>query len=156
MPEQDTSAKTKEYYLDTPQQNCGFFLKGSGNYDWGMKNRLARIFDPASGKTVMLAFDHGYFQGPTTGLERIDVTIRPLAPYADALMCTRGVLRTLINPESPNAVVLRASGGPSILKDLSDERVAVDVEDALRLNVSAVAVQVFIGGEPTRRSRSST
>ena len=146
MPELDTSAKTKEYHLDTPQQNCGYFLKGSGSYDWGMKNRLARIFDPASGKTVMLAFDHGYFQGPTTGLERIDVTISPLAPFADALMCTRGVLRTLINPESPNAVVLRASGGPSILKDLSDERIAVDVEDALRLNVSAVAVQVFIGG----------
>ena len=146
MPELDTSAKTKDYFLDTPQQNCGYFLKGSGSYDWGMKNRLARIFDPASGKTVMLAFDHGYFQGPTTGLERIDVTISPLAPHADALMCTRGVLRTLINPESPNAVVLRASGGPSILKDLSDERIAVDVEDALRLNVSAVAVQVFIGG----------
>ena len=81
MPELDTSAKTKEYHLDTPQQNCGYFLKGSGSYDWGMKNRLARIFDPASGKTVMLAFDHGYFQGPTTGLERIDVTISPLAPY---------------------------------------------------------------------------
>jgi 3-hydroxy-5-phosphonooxypentane-2,4-dione thiolase len=146
MPEQDTSTKTKEYYLDTPQRNCQYFLKGSGSYDWGMKNRLARIFDPRSGKTVMLAFDHGYFQGPTTGLERIDVTISPLEPYADALMCTRGVLRTLINPEAPNAVVLRASGGPSILKDLSDERLAVDVEDALRLNVSAVAVQVFIGG----------
>lgn len=146
MPELDTSTKIKEYYLDTPQQNDNYFLKGSGSYDWGMKNRLARIFDPTSGKTVMLAFDHGYFQGPTTGLERIDVTIRPLAPFADALMCTRGILRTLINPESPNAVVLRASGGPSVLKDLSDERIAVDVEDALRLNVSAVAVQVFIGG----------
>jgi putative autoinducer-2 (AI-2) aldolase len=146
MPEQDTSAKTKEYYLDTPQECDRFFLKGSGNYDWGMKNRLARIFNPASGKTVMLAFDHGYFQGPTTGLERMDVTIRPLAPHADALMCTRGALRTLMNPEVPQAVVLRASGGPSILKDLSDERVAVNVEDALRLNVSAVALQVFIGG----------
>lgn len=146
MPELDTSAKTKEYFLDTPQQCDRYFLKGSGSYDWGMQNRLARIFNPASGKTVMLAFDHGYFQGPTTGLERIDVTISPLAPYADALMCTRGILRSLISPESPNAVVLRASGGPSILKDLSDERPAVDVEDALRLNVSAVAVQVFIGG----------
>lgn len=146
MPEQDISSKTKEYHLDIPQRNCQYFLKGSGSYDWGMKNRLARIFDPASGKTVMLAFDHGYFQGPTTGLERIDVTINPLTPFADALMCTRGVLRTLMNPELGNAVVLRASGGPSILKDLSDERIAVDVEDALRLNVSAVAVQVFIGG----------
>jgi len=147
MAEMDLSTKTKEYFLDTPQKNDNFFLKGSNNYDWGMKNRLARIFNPASGKTVMLAFDHGYFQGPTSGLERIDMTIKPLVPYADALMCTRGILRSLINPESNNSVVMRASGGPSILKDLSNEQIAVDVEDALRMNVSAVAVQVFVGGE---------
>ena len=147
MAEMDLSTKTKEYFLDTPQQNDNFFLKGSNNYDWGMKNRLARIFNPASGKTVMLAFDHGYFQGPTSGLERIDMTIKPLVPFADALMCTRGILRTLINPESNNSVVMRASGGPSILKDLSNEQIAVNVEDALRMNVSAMAVQVFIGGE---------
>lgn len=152
MAEMDLSTKTKEYFLDTPQQNDNFFLKGSNNYDWGMKNRLARIFNPASGKTVMLAFDHGYFQGPTSGLERIDMTIKPLVPYADALMCTRGVLRSLINPESNNSVVMRASGGPSILKDLSNEQLAVNVEDALRMNVSAMAVQVFIGGECETRT----
>ena len=146
MPEMDQSTKIKEYFLDTPQKNDTFFLKGSNNYDWGMKNRLARIFNPASGRTVMLAFDHGYFQGPTTGLERIDMTIAPLVPYADALMCTRGILRSLINPESNNSVVMRASGGPSILKDLSNEQIAVNVEDALRMNVSAMAVQVFVGG----------
>jgi len=95
---------------------------------------------------VMLAFDHGYFQGPTSGLERIDMTIKPLVPYADALMCTRGILRSLINPASNNSVVMRASGGPSILKDLSNEQIAVNVEDALRMNVSAMAVQVFVGG----------
>jgi len=147
MAEIDFSTKTKEYFLDSPQKNDNFFLKGSNNYDWGMKNRLSRIFNPASGKTVMLAFDHGYFQGPTSGLERIDMTIKPLVPYADALMCTRGILRSLINPESDNSVVMRASGGPSILKELSNEQIAVDVEDALRMNVSAVAVQVFVGGE---------
>lgn len=152
MAEMDLSTKTKEYFLNTPQQNDNFFLKGSNNYDWGMKNRLARIFNPASGKTVMLAFDHGYFQGPTSGLERIDMTIKPLVPYADALMCTRGILRTLINPESNNAVVMRASGGPSILKDLSNEQIAVNVEDALRMNVSAMAVQVFVGGECETRT----
>jgi putative autoinducer-2 (AI-2) aldolase len=146
MPEMDQSTKIKEYFLDTPQKNDNFFLKGSNNYDWGMKNRLARIFNPVSGRTVMLAFDHGYFQGPTTGLERIDMTIKPLVPYADALMCTRGILRSTINPESNNSVVMRASGGPSILKDLSNEQIAVNVEDALRMNVSAVAVQVFVGG----------
>jgi len=146
MAEQDFSKKEKNYYTDIPQKSEAFFLKGSNAYDWGMKNRLARIFNPRSGKTVMLAFDHGYFQGPTTGLERVDVTIRPLIPHADALMLTRGILRSIIEPSVTNSVVMRSSGGPSILKDLSDERIAVDMEDALRMNVSAVAVQVFIGG----------
>lgn len=147
MAEHDLSEKRKEYFLDIPQKNDTFFLKGSSGYDWGFRNRLARIFNPKSGRTVMLAIDHGYFQGPTTGLERIDVTIKPLVPFADALMCTRGVLRSIINPESGNPVVMRASGGPSILKDLSNEQIAVNMEDALRMNVSAVAVQVFVGGE---------
>jgi 3-hydroxy-5-phosphonooxypentane-2,4-dione thiolase len=147
MAEHDQSDKRKEYFLDIPQKNDTFFLKGSSGYDWGFRNRLARIFNPKSGRTVMLAIDHGYFQGPTTGLERIDVTIKPLVPFADALMCTRGILRSVINPESGNPVVMRASGGPSILKDLSNEQIAVNMEDALRMNVSAVAVQVFVGGE---------
>ncbi len=147
MPEADVSKKEKNFYADIPQKNELFFLKGSNNYDWGMKNRLARIFNPASGRTVMLAFDHGYFQGPTTGLERVDISILPLAPYADALMLTRGILRSIIPPSTQKAVVMRASGGPSILKELSNEQIAVDMEDAVRMNVSAVAVQVFVGGE---------
>ena len=94
----------------------------------------------------MLAIDHGYFQGPTTGLERVDVTILPLAPYADALMCTRGILRSTIPATHRGGVVIRASGGPSILKELSNETTAVDLDDAARMNVHAVAVQAFIGG----------
>lgn len=147
MPEADTSSKKKEYFPEIPQKNDLFFLKGSNNLDWGMKNRLSRIFNPASGKTVMLAFDHGYFQGPTTGLERIDISILPLALHADALMLTRGILRSVIPPSTQKAVVMRASGGPSILKELSNENIAVSMDDALRMNVSAVAVQVFVGGE---------
>lgn len=147
MPEVDDAKGAKDYGLDIPQKSEVFFLKGSNSYDWGMKNRLARIFSSDSGKTVMLAFDHGYFQGPTTGLERVDLTIVPLTPYADALMCTRGILRTVIPASCAKAVVMRASGGPSILKELSNEEIAVDMEDALRLNCAAVAVQVFIGGE---------
>ena len=112
-----------------------------------MKNRFARIFQAGSGKTVMLAIDHGYFQGPTTGLERVDVSILPLLPYTDTLMLTRGILRSVIPPTFTRGTVLRATGGPSILKELSNEQIAVDIEDALRLNVSALAVQVFIGGE---------
>src|SRR5437870_10320136 len=112
-----------------------------------MQNRLARVFSPTSGRTVMLAIDHGYFQGPTAGLERVDVNIVPLLPHATALMCTRGILRTTVPAAFANGVVLRASGGPSILKELSNEQLAVDIEDAARLNVAAMAVQVFIGGE---------
>jgi 3-hydroxy-5-phosphonooxypentane-2,4-dione thiolase len=151
MPEAD-ARDDKNFYEDVPARTEGFFLKGSGSYDWGMKNRLARIFRPESGRTVMLAVDHGYFQGPTTGLERIDLDIVPLLPEADALMCTRGALRSMIPPADGSPVVLRASGGPSILKELSDERIAVDIEDAVRLGVSAVAVQVFVGGQHETQS----
>lgn len=145
MPEADKEGK--QFYQDIPQKSDGFFLKGSNSLDWGMKNRLSQIFNPESGRTVMLAVDHGYFQGPTTGLERIDLNILPLAPYADTLMLTRGILRSTVPPSYKKGIVMRASGGPSILNELSNENIAVDMEDAIRMNVSAMAVQVFIGGE---------
>ena len=112
MADLDTLKDTKDYHLDIPARNEPFFLKGAGALDWGMQNRLSRIFNPRSGRTVMLAIDHGYFQGPTSGLERIDVNIVPLLPYADALMLTRGILRTTIPPAFGRGVVMRASGGP--------------------------------------------
>ncbi|MHB9024938.1 MAG: 3-hydroxy-5-phosphonooxypentane-2,4-dione thiolase [Armatimonadota bacterium] len=146
MPEAD-AREEKNFYLDIPQTNEVFPLKGCNNLDWGLKNRLSQIFDPRTGKTVMLAIDHGYFQGPTTGLERVDVNILPLAPYADTLMLTRGILRSIIPPTFSRGIVLRASGGPSILKELSNEQLALDIEDAIRLNAAAMAVQVFVGGE---------
>ena len=151
MPETDTR-DDKNFHEDIPAPDPGFFLKGSAGYDWGMRNRLARIFRPSSGRTVMLAIDHGYFQGPTSGLERVDLGIVPIAPYADALMLTRGILRSTVPAAHQGGIVMRASGGPSILKELSDERLAVDVEDAVRMNVHAVAVQVFVGGEHETRS----
>ena len=144
----DTDAKdTKNYYLDVPPRNEAFFLKGSNALDWGMQNRLARIFRPDTGRTVMLAIDHGYMQGPTSGLERVDVSIVPLLPYSDALMLTRGVLRSTIPSSYGRGIVLRASGGPSILKELSNEQLAVDLDDAVRLNVAALAVQVYVGAD---------
>ncbi len=152
MADLDDVKETKNYYADIPQKSKAFFLKGSNSLDWGMKNRLARIFNPDTGRTVMLAIDHGYFQGPTTGLERVDLSILPLVPNADTLMLTRGILRTIIPPSTSNSIVLRVSGGTSILKELSNEEIAVDIEDAVRLNVSAMAVQVFIGGEFERQS----
>src|ERR1700728_2966699 len=133
MPEADTGNE-KNFHEDVTVSNEGFFLKGANAYDWGMKNRLARIFRPDTGRTVMLAIDHGYFQGPTSGLERVDLGIVPIAPYADALMLTRGALRSTIPPAYHGGIVMRASGGPSILSDLSNERIAVDLEDAVRMN----------------------
>jgi 3-hydroxy-5-phosphonooxypentane-2,4-dione thiolase len=152
MPDTENLKESKQYFTEIPQKTDGFFLKGCGSLDWGMKNRLARIFNPESGRTVMLAIDHGYFQGPTTGLERVDLTILPLVPYADTLMLTRGILRTVIPPSTSKSIVLRVSGGTSILKELSNEDIAVDIEDSARLNVCAMAVQVFIGGEHERES----
>ncbi|HJP19926.1 MAG TPA: 3-hydroxy-5-phosphonooxypentane-2,4-dione thiolase, partial [Alphaproteobacteria bacterium] len=133
-------------------RNEAFFLKGSGALDWGMQNRLARIFNPQSGRTVMLAFDHGYFQGPTTGIERIDLQIVPLIPHADVLMCTRGALRSSIPASTTKPIVLRCSAGQSILTELSNELVGVDINDALRLNAAAMAAQVYIGGEHEHKS----
>ena len=152
MADVDGMGENKDFHLDVPARSEPFFLKGSNSLDWGMQNRLARIFNPRSGRTVMLAFDHGYFQGPTTGLERIDVRIVPLAPHADALMLTRGTLRSTIPSSVHNGIVLRASGGPSVLKELSNEQIAVDIEDAMRVNASAMAVQVFVGGERETQS----
>jgi 3-hydroxy-5-phosphonooxypentane-2,4-dione thiolase len=151
MPEADKEGE--RYQADRPQTAPGFFLKGSHQLDWGMRNRLARTFNPVTGRTVMLAVDHGYFQGPTTGLERIDLSIVPLLPQCDALFCTRGILRSLIPAEAQKPMVLRASGGPSILREeLSDEEIAMDMEDAVRLNAAGVGIQVFIGGAHETRS----
>src|SRR6266700_7217809 len=152
MPDVDDVQDGKNYHIGVPAQGNVFFLKGSNSLDWGMKNRLARIFNPASGRSVMLAFDHGYFQGPTTGLERIDLSIVPLIPYADVLMCTRGALRSVIPPSATNAVVLRCSGGQSILTELSREAIAVDIEDAIRLNAAAITTQIYIGAEYEHQS----
>jgi len=152
MADMDELKEEKKFFADIPQKTEGFFLKGSNSLDWGMKNRLARIFNPESGRTVMLAIDHGYFQGPTTGLERIDLNILPLTPYADTLMLTRGILRSIVPPSITKSIVLRVSGGTSILKELSNEEIAVDIEESIRLNVCAMAVQVFIGGEYEKES----
>ena len=147
MADVDHVKEGKQFHVDVPAVSESFFLKGSNSLDWGMKNRLSNIFNPDTGRTVMLAIDHGYFQGPTTGLERIDVNILPLLPYSDTLMLTRGILRSIVPPTYTRGIVMRSSGGPSILKELSNEQLAVDIEDVIRLNCAAMAVQVHIGGE---------
>ncbi|HWB03311.1 MAG TPA: 3-hydroxy-5-phosphonooxypentane-2,4-dione thiolase [Verrucomicrobiales bacterium] len=174
MADLDGQKKNKEFFTSTPQETPGFFLKGSHQYDWGLKNRLSRVFNPKSGNTLMLAFDHGYFQGPTTGLERVDQTILPLEPYADCLMLTRGIQRSIIPASTQKAIALRASGGTSMISPMSDwegeyngsplklghpgyeplsnESIACSMEEAIRLNACVLAVQVFIGSEHERQT----
>ena len=147
MPDHDDLTEGERFQTHVPARPHMNQLKGAGALDWGMQSRLARVFAPGTNRTVMLAIDHGYFQGPTTGLERVDLSIVPLLGYADALMTTRGMVRSTVPPTSGVPIVLRASGGPSVLRELSNEQIAVAMEDAGRLNAAAVAVQVFIGGE---------
>lgn len=114
--------------------------------DWGLQNRLSRILRPATGRTVMLAADHGYFLGPTRKLEVPRKTLEPLLPYADAVMVTRGIVRTSIDPGSSIPIVLRVSGGASVLnEDLSREAITTSMREALHLNASAVALSIFVG-----------
>ena len=123
------------------------------NMDWGKSNRLARIFP--DGKTLMLAADHGYFMGPTTKLENPRQTLMPLIPHVDALMTTRGVIRNCISSHSNVPVVLRVSGGPTMAREprrLEDEWLTTSIEDALRLNACAVALQTFSGTDYESRT----
>ncbi len=113
---------------------------------WGLQNRLARIIRPTDGHTVMLAADHGYFLGPTHKLEIPRKTLEPLLPHADAVMVTRGVVRTSIDPGANVPIVLRVSGGASVLnEDLSNEKITTSMKEAIRLNASAVALSIFVG-----------
>ncbi|MDR1612107.1 MAG: 3-hydroxy-5-phosphonooxypentane-2,4-dione thiolase [Planctomycetota bacterium] len=149
MADKDGLKAEKNYHLDVPFANQGgFHVKGANSLDWGMKHRLANIFNPKSGNTVMFAFDHGYFMGSVSGLERLDLAIPPLLPHLDVLMGTRGALRACVPPECRKAIALRTTSGSSMLDDdLSHEVIAVDIEDAIRLNADCMAVQTFIGAD---------
>ena len=123
------------------------------NMDWGMSNRLSRMIKPSTGRSVMLAADHGYFMGPTHKLENPRRMLEPLLPYADTVAVTRGVLRTSIDPKWDTPILLRVSGGASVLKeDLSDEEITTSMQDAVRLNVSAVAISIFVGTAHEKQS----
>jgi len=123
--------------------------------DFGMKNRLSRIINPKTGKTVMLAVDHGYFQGPTTGLRDLRKTVAPLIPHADCLFITRGMIRTSVDPRSDVPICLRVSGGPSILGELSNEDITTSIEESIRLNASGVGMSIFVGAKNEDRTISN-
>jgi putative autoinducer-2 (AI-2) aldolase len=139
----------KNYHADVPfKTNGNFHVKGAANLDWGMKKHLTNIFNPKSGNTVMFAFDHGYFMGSVSGLERLDILIPQLIDHIDVLMATRGALRTCVKPNFRKGIALRVSAGSSMINDdLSHELVSVDIEDAIRMNADCMAVQTFIGAD---------
>ncbi|MFH0977616.1 MAG: 3-hydroxy-5-phosphonooxypentane-2,4-dione thiolase [Spirochaetota bacterium] len=130
----------------------GKYIKGAENLDWGIKNRLSRLIKP-DGHCFFLPIDHGYFQGPTRCLERPAETIEELLPYADGLFVTRGVLRSSIDAHLNTPVILRVSGGTSVIgKDLANEVITTSVEDIIRLNVAAVGVSIFVGTDYEKES----
>ncbi len=115
--------------------------------DWGKKNRLSRLIK-SDGHCMFLPIDHGYFQGPTSKLEKPGETIAPLIPFADGLFVTRGVLRACVDPDNSPPVILRVSGGPSVIgKDLANEAIVTSIQDTLRLNVAAVGMSIFVGSD---------
>jgi len=146
MAEASGNIVPKNYHLDVKQKSKSFHVKGMDHVDWGMKDRLSRIFNPKSGNTVMLAFDHGYLMGSTSGLERLDIVIPSLAEDVDVFMGTRGGIRTCVPPNFNKAVALRCSAGSTVaVDDVTHEIIGVDIEDAIRLNASCMAVQTFVG-----------
>lgn len=146
MADNDSVQEGKDYGIGVPQKTEGYFLKGSAHLDWGMKDRLSRVFNPKSGNTVMLAFDHGYIMGPTSGLERLDLSIVPLLEYCDCIMCCRGALRSVVPPTFNKPISLRYSAGSTILTYLNDECI-MDIEEAIRLNASLLAIMVAVGDQ---------
>src|SRR5256712_8125718 len=124
--------------------------------DWKVRSGLAGLTRPSTGHAVMLAVDHGYFMGPTHKLEEPRKTIEPLLPYADAIMCSRGVLRTSVDPKTSVAIVLRVSGGASVIgESLTNEATTTSFKDAIRLNVAAVALSIFVGTQHEHQTLKS-
>ncbi|MFI3330195.1 MAG: 3-hydroxy-5-phosphonooxypentane-2,4-dione thiolase [Rikenellaceae bacterium] len=144
MADLDDLRDGSRFSVGVPVAKQSFHVKGADNLSWGMKDRLTRIFDKESGKSVLLAFDHGFIMGPTSGLERIDLNITPLMPYADTLMCTRGILNSTVPADTNKPICLRADAGSTLLTDLNNN-VLYAMEDAVRLNASCVAVMLAIG-----------
>lgn len=146
MADKEGNKLAKDYHVGVVAENKPFHVKGMEHADWGMKDRLSRIFRPDTGHTVMLAFDHGYIMGSTAGLERLDLVVPQLAADVDVLMATRGALRTCVPPTFNKGIALRCTAGGSVLDDdMSHEVIGVDIEDAVRMNATCMAVQTFVG-----------
>lgn len=154
MADKDGNKLAKDFHLDQAPSAEGFYVKGLNHCDWGMKNRLSKVFNRKSGNTVMLAFDHGYIMGPTAGLERLDIVIPPLVEDVDVLMATRGALRACIPPEVNKALCVRNTYDSSVLYDDMSigGGIACDIENIIRMNADVIACQTFIGAPGEKNS----
>lgn len=154
MADSEGNKLAKDYHLDIPAAVEGFPIKGAGHCDWGMKNRLTRLFNPKSGNTIMLAFDHGYIMGPTAGLERLDIVIPPLMDDVNVLMATRGALKSCISPATKAAKCIRVTYDSSVVMEemSAGGGISCDIENAIRMNADCMAVQTFIGAPGESRS----
>jgi putative autoinducer-2 (AI-2) aldolase len=154
MADEQGNKISKDYHIGETAENPPFFVKGNAHYDWGLQNRLARIFNPVTSNTVMLAFDHGYIMGSTSGLERLDIVLPKLAPHVDVLMGTRGAVRSCIGPETDKPLCLRGTHDDSVLKEdmTLGSGFGLDMEDVIRLNAQMFAIQTFIGSPGERDS----
>lgn len=144
MADLDDIRDGKNFGLGVPPPNQNFYIKGHDHVGWGLKNRLSNMFNKKSGRSVMLAFDHGFLMGPTSGLERVDLNILPLAPYVDVMMGCKGMIRSTLPPECDTPIALRADAGTTILTEMNDN-VVMDLNEALAMNAQCMAIMLAIG-----------
>lgn len=136
----------KNFHTDAAPGKTNYHIKGMDNMSWGMKDRMSQIFNPKSGNALILAVDHGYISGATRGLERLDLLLPELQEDIDVVMATRGAIRTCLPPTFNKPIALRCSAGSTVLSDdVTSETIGVDIEDVIRMNASAMAVQTFLG-----------
>ncbi len=144
---------SKNFHTDTAPGKTNYHIKGVDNMSWGMKDRMSRIFNPKSGNALILAVDHGYISGATKGLERLDILLPELQEDIDVVMATRGAIRTCLPPMFNKPISLRCSAGSTVLSDdVTSETIGVDIEDVIRMNASAMAVQTFLGTEDEKET----
>ncbi len=148
MADLDDIREGNDFGVGIPVKGQNFYIKGHDHVGWGLKNRLSNIFNRKSGNSVMLAFDHGFLMGPTSGLERVDLNILPLAPYVDVMMGCKGMIRSTVPADCETPIALRADAGTTILTSMNDN-VVMDINEALAMNAQFMAVMLSVGDKET-------
>ncbi len=148
MADMDDIREGNNFGVGIPVERQNFYIKGHDHVGWGLKNRLANMFNKKSGNSVMLAFDHGFLMGPTSGLERVDLNILPLAPYVDVMMGCKGMIRSTVPADCETPIALRADAGTTILTTMNDN-IVMDINEALAMNAQCMAIMLSVGCKDT-------